>query len=129
MKKQFMPRILCIVIAIVLGAAITACSSNPDISEDLSAIPDNTESVDETTKAAAASVTNQTSLSTTAEETSVTASEVTENSSLSDELPADFPRIDCSTARIPITRALYDLFVGEYKLSGPVPICSKTHGA
>jgi len=129
MKKQFMTRILCIVTAIVLGAAITACSSNPDTSAGLSAISDNTESVDETTKATAASVTNQTSLSTTAEETSVITSEVTENSSLSDELPADFPSIDSSTARIPITRALYDLFVGEYNLSGPVPICSKTHGA
>jgi phosphate transport system substrate-binding protein len=44
-------------------------------------------------------------------------------------LPVDFPQIDSSTARIPITDALYALFVSDYGLEGPAPICSKTHQA
>lgn len=40
-----------------------------------------------------------------------------------------FPQIDCSTARIPITNAVYELFTGKYGYEGPAPICSKTHGA
>lgn len=44
-------------------------------------------------------------------------------------LPAEFPLVDSSTARIPITEALYELFVNDYGLEGPVPICSKTHQA
>ena len=39
------------------------------------------------------------------------------------------PQIDCSTARIPITEALYALLTEEYGLEGPEPMCSKTHGA
>ena len=39
------------------------------------------------------------------------------------------PQIDCSTARIPITNAIYDLFTGKYSMTGPEPVCSKTHGA
>lgn len=44
-------------------------------------------------------------------------------------LPENFPQIDSSTARIPITDALYQLFVSDYGLEGPAPICSKTHQA
>ncbi len=39
------------------------------------------------------------------------------------------PQIDSSTARIPITDALYQLLTDKYKLDGPKPVCSKTHGA
>ena len=39
------------------------------------------------------------------------------------------PQIDCSTARIPITNAIYDLFTGVYGFEGPAPLSSKTHGA
>ena len=39
------------------------------------------------------------------------------------------PQIDCSTARIPITQAIYDLFTTQYQMIGPEPICSKTNGA
>jgi phosphate transport system substrate-binding protein len=45
------------------------------------------------------------------------------------DLPASFPLLDSSTARIPITAALYDLFVRQYGVPGPEPICSKTHQA
>ena len=38
------------------------------------------------------------------------------------------PQIDNSTARIPITDAIYALFTGR-GYTGPAPICSKTHGA
>jgi len=44
-------------------------------------------------------------------------------------LPDRIPQIDSSTARIPITEALYAMFSGTYGLSGPAPICSKTHQA
>lgn len=39
------------------------------------------------------------------------------------------PQIDSSTARIPITDAIYELFTGTYGMTGPEPVCSKTHGA
>lgn len=38
------------------------------------------------------------------------------------------PQIDNSTARIPITDAIYAHFTGQ-GAAGPAPICSKTHGA
>ncbi|MBQ9149051.1 MAG: substrate-binding domain-containing protein [Oscillospiraceae bacterium] len=41
----------------------------------------------------------------------------------------DFPLLDSSTARIPVTNALYDLFVKRYGYDGPEPLCSTTHGA
>ena len=39
------------------------------------------------------------------------------------------PQLDSSTARIPITNALYQLFTEKYGLQGPEPMASKTHGA
>ena len=41
----------------------------------------------------------------------------------------DFPRIDTSTARVPIAEELYYLFVEKQGYIGTKPICSKTHGA
>lgn len=41
----------------------------------------------------------------------------------------DFPLLDSSTARIPVTTALYQLFVKAYGYEGPEPLCSTTHGA
>lgn len=41
----------------------------------------------------------------------------------------DFPVIDSSTARKPVTAALYNLFVGGYDYEGAEPVCSTTHGA
>ncbi len=41
----------------------------------------------------------------------------------------DFPILDSSTARIPVTAELYDLFVMGYGYEGPQPLCSTTHGA
>ena len=61
--------------------------------------------------------TNDTTPTTTSESTKVV------------DLPAAFPLLDSSTARIPITAALYDLFTRQYGLTGPEPICSKTHQA
>ena len=39
------------------------------------------------------------------------------------------PQMDCSTARIPITEAIYEYFTGEQGYEGPAPMSSKTHGA
>ena len=41
----------------------------------------------------------------------------------------DFPVIDSSTARKPVTAALYNLFVKDYGYEGHEPLCSTTHGA
>ncbi len=41
----------------------------------------------------------------------------------------DFPIIDSSTARKPVTAALYNLFVANNGYKGAEPICSTTHGA
>jgi len=43
--------------------------------------------------------------------------------------PAQLPQIDSSTARKPITKAIYELFTGQYGYAGPEPMASKTHGA
>jgi phosphate transport system substrate-binding protein len=40
-----------------------------------------------------------------------------------------FPQIDSSTARIPITKAIYNLFINKYGYTGPAPLTSQTHGA
>jgi ABC-type phosphate transport system substrate-binding protein len=39
------------------------------------------------------------------------------------------PQIDSSTARIPITKAIYNLFINKYGYNGPAPLTSQTHGA
>lgn len=41
----------------------------------------------------------------------------------------DFPVIDSSTARKPVTEAIYNLFVKNYNFAGVEPLCSTTHGA
>lgn len=41
----------------------------------------------------------------------------------------DFPLLDSSTARIPVTSSLYELFVLSQGHEGPEPLCSTTHGA
>ena len=41
----------------------------------------------------------------------------------------DFPVLDSSTARQPVTTALYNLFVKNYGYEGTEPLCSTTHGA
>lgn len=71
-------------------------------------------------------------LETTTSEPALTTSEsvITTTESIdSIALPAAFPQLDSSTARIPITDALYALFADEYGIAGPKPICSKTHQA
>ena len=41
----------------------------------------------------------------------------------------DFPVIDSSTARKPVTRSLYSLFCLQSQAGGAEPLCSTTHGA
>ncbi len=41
----------------------------------------------------------------------------------------DFPILDSSTARKPVTTALYNLFVKNYGYEGRQPLCSTTHNA
>jgi len=41
----------------------------------------------------------------------------------------DFPLLDSSTARKPVTASLYNLFVKNYGYEGEAPICATTHGA
>lgn len=49
---------------------------------------------------------------------------------LADMFPdGDFPLLDSSTARNPVTNSLYDLFVSKFGYKGSFPLCSTTHGA
>lgn len=41
----------------------------------------------------------------------------------------DFPLLDSSTARKPITRELYNVFVRNFEYEGAEPLCSTTHDA
>lgn len=41
----------------------------------------------------------------------------------------DFPVMDSSTARKPVTRAIYNLFCEYGAMPGAVPVCNTTHGA
>ena len=41
----------------------------------------------------------------------------------------NFPLLDSSTARNPVTNSLYDLFVANFGYEGQLPLCSTTHGA
>ena len=41
----------------------------------------------------------------------------------------DFPVMDSSTARKPVTAEIYNLFVAGHGHEGPEPLCSTTHGA
>ena len=43
--------------------------------------------------------------------------------------PEDFPVIDSSTARKPITEEIYNYFMSNYTGEDKLPLCSKTHGA
>ncbi|MCL1835423.1 MAG: substrate-binding domain-containing protein [Oscillospiraceae bacterium] len=67
-----------------------------------------------------------------ATETAPTAAPTTSPTGETSHPPASallLPQIDCSTARIPITEAIYELFTGTYGYEGPKPMCSRTHGA
>lgn len=75
-------------------------------------------------------LTEETTMSETTKVTTTPETTVTDPTTMDGiTLPEDFPQIDSSTARIPITDALYALFVSDYGLEGPAPICSKTHQA
>ena len=43
--------------------------------------------------------------------------------------PEQFPQIDSSTARKPITEGIYTYFMSDYPGDDKLPLCSKTHGA
>ena len=61
---------------------------------------------------------------------SITPPNIAQTPSLSaGPLPKLLPQMDCSTARIPITDAIYALFTDTYGYEGPAPLASKTHGA
>lgn len=45
------------------------------------------------------------------------------------EFPQEFPVIDSSTARKPITADIYDYFISSAGNTASEPLCSKTHGA
>lgn len=113
MKKLATMPVFGMVLALGLGFVSAACSITVRTTVT---VPETTVETVETTK----------TQSTTSESTTV---ETTTTQSSEPQLPDEFPLLDSSTARIPITNALYNLFVGEYGLSGPKPICSKTHQA
>ena len=120
MKRDSLKPIYCLLISIILGIGMTACAPTAEPTES--------------TAPASASTSNK---ETTADEPAITTAKPTATESfatttettLAIDLPASFPLLDSSTARIPITAALYDLFVKQYRLTGPEPICSKTHQA
>jgi phosphate transport system substrate-binding protein len=128
MKKKYSVRpIICILLAAVIFFGNTACSSQIETTEQVTSVSSNTA---ETETTATESVTETETFPT---ETAVptTESYITTEPTGSDtmELPDAFPLIDSSTARIPITEALYSFFVEDHGLAGPKPICSKTHQA
>ena len=109
MKRNSLKIIFSIILAAALSISMAACSPNE-------------ESTQLTTSA---QITETTTEKPTETVPVITTTEPTINL----DLPKSFPLLDSSTARIPITAALYDLFVRQYKLTGPEPICSKTHQA
>ena len=113
MKKTVKQWILCVAIIVGFTVLVVGCSAKIE------------------TTAQTTNTTTRTTTATTQETTTATTSAavtVPSQTSLID-LPDSFPLFDSSTARIPITDALYALFASEYKLAGPKPICSKTHQA
>jgi phosphate transport system substrate-binding protein len=119
MKNNVYKLICCALITVAFCFGMTACM--PQV-ETTSPTSDTTAST-----ASQATTTIETVPTTTQSET--TSSPTTSTPIPIDQLPASFPLLDSSTARIPITAALYDLFVRQCGLSGPEPICSKTHQA
>ena len=120
MKNISIKALLCVSLGFTLILGIAGCSTKTVPSITLA----------ETT----ADLTESQKMTTTSKATETEVIETTAHTTAAVEstkvnLPVDFPSIDSSTARIPITQALYTLFVGEYGLTGPEPICSKTHGA
>ena len=113
MKKSTIRLVFGMVLALGLSCVLTACSNT----------------VRTTGTVATTTVEITETQATTIESTRETTAEITTTQSSETDLPDSFPLLDSSTARIPITNALYALFVGEYGLPGPQPICSKTHQA
>jgi phosphate transport system substrate-binding protein len=117
MGKCSVKSYLCAMLIIGLIIGLSSCSTISSLFTQDTATISNKESTQNTD--------NESSKSTT-KDTEATEAPVTP---VPIDLPDDFPIIDSSTARISITAALYSLFVDEYGLTGPEPICSKTHGA
>lgn len=126
MKIALIKLALCFAVSFGIVLSMTACQLN---------IPSVTDGTDTSVSASAEETGESTAAATTVPETTVpettapTTADTTAGSTDTPEFPTVFPLLDSSTARIPITEALYDYFVGEFGLTGPRPICSKTHGA
>ncbi len=116
---------LCLAVSIGIVLGMTACQTkNPPVTDITdTAISTSSEETGATTTAITVPET------TVPETTAPTTADTTAGSTDTPEFPTVFPLLDSSTARIPITEALYEYFVGEFGLAGPKPICSKTHGA
>lgn len=121
--KSIKNRAIIIVLMISITSIIVAACNIQSIRREqaVESRPKEETASSETTKATTKETTKETTIPETTAPVPTTADGI--------PLPVDFPQIDSSTARIPITDALYSLFVSEYGLEGPAPICSKTHQA
>jgi phosphate transport system substrate-binding protein len=118
MKRNTRMSFCCSLIVLACCIGLAACS------------PDPTTTIT-TTKSSTVQTTTSTTTATTSPTTTATAKPTAAPSATTTarDLPSSFPLLDSSTARIPITAALYGLFVRQYGVPGPEPICSKTHQA
>ncbi|MEA4890347.1 MAG: substrate-binding domain-containing protein [Clostridiaceae bacterium] len=119
MKTYALKSICCVSLVIAVGFCSAACIPRSETTGSTTGAPTSTAKPSTTT----------TEMAPTTTKSETTPVPTTSTSIPLDELPASFPLLDSSTARIPITAALYDLFVRQYGLQGPKPICSKTHQA
>ena len=131
--------VFCVAMILALCISLTACL--PQSETTGLTTPASTQTATEDTTTSESSMTSETPSSATSESTpssqtstatepeTTTSESTTSESTTIIDLPTAFPLLDSSTARIPITAALYDLFTRQYGLTGPEPICSKTHQA
>ncbi|MCR5057431.1 MAG: substrate-binding domain-containing protein [Clostridiales bacterium] len=72
---------------------------------------------------------SQTTTETTEEPTTETTFDTSTIEGYFSAYPEQFPQIDSSTARKPITEGIYTYFMSDYPGDDKLPLCSKTHGA
>lgn len=122
----------CKIVALIISAAFvfSACKSNDK--EGKAKLTTEETTTYATTESTTTESTTETTTETT-EDTTTTES-TTESTEPLDEIqsyfklyPEMFPIIDSSTARKPITAAVYEYFMGNDQ--SRAPMCSKTHGA
>lgn len=111
---------------------LSGCQSETTTAEETTAEPTTTEAT--TTESVTETTTEATTTESTTEATTeATTAETTIDTSTIEgyflAYPEQFPLIDSSTARKPITAAIYEYFMSACTDESRLPQCSKTHGA